>query len=166
MKVNSRRGRRAIRRWLVGFGRRTDGVSSIEFGLFAPILFFSLLTTVDLGFALFERMTIDHILRSGAQSAMSGDTQPETLEVARRTAERNFVLSDGTEAGAAEDPLSIVVHRYNACPEDPSVEVGATTVCAGPRPTSIFYRISAEKTYGGLILPAMTIGRSMLVQLR
>ena len=156
----------AIRRRLADFGRREDGVSGIEFGLFAPILFFSLLAMVDLGFALFERMTIDHVLRAGAQSAIAGDAQTEILEVLSRTAERNFVLADGTQADSAGEPLSVSVHRYNACPENPSVEVAPSTVCAGPSASSIFYRISGGKTYGGMLLPAMTIGRSIVVQVR
>jgi Flp pilus assembly protein TadG len=44
-----------------------DGVSAVEFALIAPILFLSLLAMVDVGFAIHERMTIDHVLRAGAQ---------------------------------------------------------------------------------------------------
>ena len=46
------------------------GASAVEFGMFAPILLFGVLMTVDIGMALGERMEMDHIVRAGAESAM------------------------------------------------------------------------------------------------
>ena len=53
-----------IRHRLSALVRSEDGVSAVEFALFAPILFFGLLSAVDIGFALHERMTIDHAAKS------------------------------------------------------------------------------------------------------
>jgi pilus assembly protein CpaE len=47
--------------------RSEAGVSAIEFALVAPVLALGLVAMADIGLALYERMTIDHVLRAGAQ---------------------------------------------------------------------------------------------------
>ena len=149
----------------VAFWRRSDGVSSLEFALVAPILFFSLLTMADLGFALQERMTMDHVLRAGAQKTIGGGSEPEILDILKSTASKNFVLT-GEATTEGEDTLSLAVTRYSACPENPEFAVDVSTICAGPQPTAIFYELSALKDYSGMILPLMTLDRSLVVQIR
>lgn len=148
-----------------GFWRRSDGVSTLEFGLVAPTLFLSLLAMADLGFAFSERMTMDHVLRAGAQKAIGAGSEAEILEVLRTTAARNFVLA-GAAPAEVEDALFVDVTRYSACPGNADTVVDISTICAGPQPTSIFYRLTALKHYHGMLLPEMELERLLLVQIR
>ena len=66
-----------FRTWMGKWRRSEAGVSAVEFALFAPILFFALVAAVDVGLAEYERMTIDHVLRAGAQSAMVDQGQDQ-----------------------------------------------------------------------------------------
>lgn len=133
------------------------GVSAIEFALLAPVFVFSLLSAVDLGFAAFERMTIDHVLRAGAQSAMSGQDLDDVQKVLETTRAKNF----GDTA-----PLAVAAVKICACPEAPSASVACLTVCAGSAPPSVFINLSASKTYNSIFLPNMTLSPSKQVQVR
>lgn len=136
--------------------RAEGGVAALEFALFAPILFVSLLSMVDIGFALHERMTIDHILRAGAQTAMQGGNEAAVEKMLNTTAAKNFTA----------DEVVFDAVRYCACAEAPGVEVACSTTCAGPSATSIYYRLTGTKSYDGIFLPTMTLAPSVEVQLR
>lgn len=162
------------RRLLGSWWRGDDGVSAVEFALFAPILFFGLVATADLGLALYQRMTIDHVLRAGAQSAMVDPGKASVRNVLASTAAKNFTVSSQCgDAGA--DALDLCVNRYFACPENPDVEVASSTFCAGSLAPNIYYRLTATKSYEGLFLPisigrfslgALTLASSAQVQIR
>lgn len=141
------------------------GVSAVEFALLAPVLGFSLIATVDLGFGLSERMAMDHALRSGAQRAMADPGASEALATMRATATMNFTLDDQLPAAGVE-PLSLSAIRYCACPENVGFAVTCSTICTGSKPTFIFYRMTAQKTYRPRLLPVMTFTRSAQVQIR
>lgn len=169
MKLFDTRFRRVSDRWRASAGafcRNEAGVSAIEFGLFAPILFFSLIATADIGLAVYERMTIDHVLRAGAQSAIVNQNEEAVLQVLKSTASMNFVLADDTNLPDEANVLSVSVERYCACPNATSTAVACSTTCPGPSSTFIFSRMSAEKTYEGMILPSFSLSRSMEVQIR
>ena len=148
-------GRRLLRAWWRG----SDGVSALEFGLVAPVLFFGLVATADLGLALYQRMTIDHVLRAGAQTAMEDPGVEPVRKVLESTATRNFALAEDDEA--AGNALSLSVERYFACAEDPDTEVAGSTFCAGSQAPNIYYRLTAGTRYDGLFLP-LAIGRFTL----
>lgn len=153
-------------------GSSEDGVAAVEFGLFAPILFFACLATVDLGLALNERMAIGHVLRAGAQSAMADPGEAEVEQVLEDTAKgSNFSVNivSGTDqpyASASADTLTIAVEKYHACPEDPLVEVPQGTICASTEPTYVYYRMAGGKIYQAMILPDITFGPAIDVQVR
>ena len=130
------------------FVRCDSGASAVEFALLLPILIFSFLATVDLGLALYERMTIDHVLRAGSASAMEDPLGGEAsvLAVLEATKAASLPTTEGLVFLPQPD-------RYYACPEAPDAEVAQTTICADDNPTSIFYRLSATKPYDGLFLP-------------
>jgi pilus assembly protein CpaE len=67
-----------------------SGASAVEFALFAPVLCLALLTTIDLGTALSQRMSLGHVLRSGAQVAMEDPGTAKVERVLESTAKRNF----------------------------------------------------------------------------
>ncbi|HEY9056456.1 MAG TPA: TadE family protein [Aurantimonas sp.] len=140
-----------------------DGVSAVEFALFAPILFFALIATADLGLALNERMAIDHVLRAGAQTAMADPGEQRVIDVMTATATPNFPRS--ADPAVALD-LVVSVSRYYACPEAPDVAVPASTSCAGSAPTYSFYQIGGKKTYSGWIIPDLNFGPQIQVQIR
>ena len=128
-----------------------DGVAAVEFALFASAVLPVLLWAADLGLAEYERMTIDHILRAGAQSAIADQGPDQVLKVVQNTASKNFTLS--TQATVSSDALKVDVKRFCACPENTSMEVACSTTCAGSAPTFIYYRLTGEKNYKAIIIP-------------
>jgi pilus assembly protein CpaE len=149
--------------------RYEDGVSAIEFALFAPILFVGFLMMADLAFAAYQRMTIDHILRFGAQRAMADPSTdpaaPEVLRILQLTAAENFSVESSTPI-AGKPPLTLSAERYCACPEDTSVKVTCSTICASTKPTLAYYSLSATRVYSGMIIPQMTFRPEIQVQVR
>lgn len=142
-----------------------EGVSAVEFGLLAPfLLFFPLLSMVDVGMAISERMTVDSVLRAGAQEAMTDPGKDKVLEVLAATAEKNFPLPDGTEPDGLNTPRFTVDYPVCDCPEQQDVSCSAT--CVGNVSTSIFYRLTGEKTYTGNFLPPFDLAPSVRVQIR
>lgn len=153
-----------LRTWNAKWRRSEDGLAAVEFAMFAPVLFFALVAAVDVGLAEYERMTIDHILRAGAQSAMADPGQDQVLKVVQNTASKNFAISSQTVVSA--DALSVAVNRFCACPNNTGVGVACSTTCPGPTPTFIYYRMSGAKIHNGMIMPAMTLNPSVQVQVR
>ena len=141
-----------------------DGASAVEFALFAPILFFSLLGTVDVGLALTERMTIDHVLRAGAESAMADQGEEEILGILKATASKNFTLSSSVDATGGT--LSLSVARFCACHEAPEIALDCSQTCSASKPTIVSYRMSASKAYESMIIPGMSFNPSIQVQVR
>lgn len=152
-------------------GRRTSrwcrdesGASAVEFALIAPIVFFAVSAVVDLGLAEFQRMTIDHALRAGAQSAMADPGQAVVLAIVQNTASKNFVVI--AQPTAVTGALSVDVQRSCACPSTPTVVVACSTTCTASAPTFIYYRITGTTIYSGMIMPAMTLAPTIQVQVR
>jgi hypothetical protein len=170
-RVTSAGSRPASRHWrrlfkLLGRCRASeDGVSAVEFGLMAPfLLFFPLLAMIDVGMAISERMTIDSVLRAGAHEAMNDPGEEKVLEVLYAMSAKNFPLSDGVAPDGLNAPKFTVVHPVCDCPEQQNVSCDAT--CDGDVSTSIFYRLTGEKTFTGNFLPAIDLGPSVRVQVR
>ena len=151
-----------LRTWLGKWRRSEAGVSAVEFALFAPILFFALVAAVDVGLAEYERMTIDHVLRAGAQSAVVDQGQVQVLKVVQNTASKNFVLSNTV----SPDALTVSVNRFCACPENASTAIACPATCAGSAPTFIYYTLRGTKIHNGMIMPAVTLSPSVQVQAR
>lgn len=150
---------------LIGQVRRRclgeDGVSAVEFALITPVLFIALLSMVDVGFAIYERMTIDYVLRAGAQAAMDDPGKEKVLEVLTATAAKNFSAANGLPAFKVNESN----HPWCECPENVGVYVACTTNCAGSTATSIYYNIDGTKTYDGIFL-SIDLAPSMRVQVR
>ena len=153
-----------LRTWLGKWRENDAGVSAVEFALFAPVLFFALVAVADVGLAEYERMTIDHVLRAGAQSAMADQGQDQVLNVVQNTASKNLVLSNQTTPNAGV--LTVSVNRFCTCPDNTSTAIACSTTCTGSIPTFIYYRLSGTEIYDGMIMPAMTLSSSVQVQVR
>ena len=156
--------------------RGEDGVSAIEFALIAPMLFLSLLAMTDVGLALNDRMTVDHVLRAGAQPAMRDAGAENVLAMLEATACQSYTVPVPEEIAACDapdgaDPIALQVDRFCICPAtETTAEVTdptCTSTCA-VEPTR-FYELSAAKTYQPMFLPdmeALNFQPSVLVQVR
>ena len=145
------------------FTRNSKGASAVEFSLIAPVLIFSVLLMVDVGMALGERMELDHIVRTGAESAMIKHDEEKVLLVMRSIAVQSFTSSQtGTETQSAQ-PLSLSANRYCACGD---ATVSCAVACATDEPPNVFFDIGARKPYSGMLLPDLNFSAKMLVQLR
>lgn len=140
------------------------GVSAVEFALVAPVLLLALLGSVDLGMAEYERMTMDHALRSGAQAAILDPGAASVLNKTQSTISRNFALN--STSTLSDKSVSVSATRFCACPEANSIEVACSTTCTGSAPTFVYYRLTAAKMYKGAILPTLTLSASAQVQIR
>ena len=132
------------------------GVAAVEFALIAPILIAAVLTMSDLGVAIHERSEIDQALRNGAQHAISDPGEAKVAAV--------LALVDPT--GAGRDSTVFAVDRFCACSETTATQTLCSTTCAGDTPTSIFYNLTGTREFSGFLLPAVTLNRSSLVQVR
>lgn len=145
--------------------RRNEGMSAVEFALLAPVLIIGVLGTVDAGLSIFERMTIGHILRAGAQSATTDVGVSQVDLVLRTTAAKNMTVAVSGAAGT-DSSLALSVRRACACAAQPAVELACSTTCAQNAPTQIYYIMSGTKTYSGLLLPRFSQTKTLKVQVR
>jgi len=148
--------------WVL-FRRDQRGVSAVEFGLLAPILLGGLLTTVDIGLAVTERMTLDHVLRAAAQGAMTGQGTEDVLKTLKGIASGNFAVAGQT---TATNPVELSVARECACADNLSAAVACFVTCTGSVPPLPYYRLTAKKTYDGMVIPPIRFERSVKVQAR
>lgn len=152
-------------------GRRISaaesGAASVEFAILAPILCFLLLGAVDLGTAVSQRISMGHLMRSGAQVAMEDPGVADVKAVLKSTASRNFTVADDLpntiEVG---NPMDLAVSRVCACPDQPDVAESCSKVCAGEVPTVIYYKMSAAKKFSGVLMRDLPLQADAQVQVR
>jgi pilus assembly protein CpaE len=154
-------------RWLRTLGRTLGdddrGVAAIEFAIVAPVLALGLIAATDLGFAEYERMTMDHTLRAAAQYAM---TDPGVAAVCQRIQSLAGASYSVSCNGGAGD-LTANVKRYCACPDALTAEVTCSVTCGGEH-TYIFYRLTGTMKVTSNIVPSrlMDLASSVQVQTR
>ncbi|MDK1385675.1 AAA family ATPase [Sinorhizobium sp. 8-89] len=156
----------ALRKKVGEFKASETGASAVEFALIAPVLALALVAMADLGFAIYERMTLDHALRAGAQAAMADPGATQVYKVMQSTLAKSANLANTTVAA---------VTRYCACPENADVkpetapECGKTP-CANSAPELIFYRLDAATLYRPMsapeVLPDFDLNSSIQVEVR
>ena len=140
------------------------GASAVEFALVAPVLVVACLATVDLGMAISQKMDVDQSLRAASQGAMLDLGEDEVEDLAKAVAAENSTIAP--DSGAAATDLDIAVDRFCACPESVSAAVDCETgTCADEASPYVFYRLTAEKEFASLFLPAIPISSSLLVQI-
>lgn len=142
------------------FLRAEAGVSAIEFALIAPLVVGMLLMMADFGLAIQQRMTMNHILRIGAEAAMRGATDAQiaaTLEAA---------VAD--HAGPRMSTLVVAPPmRLCRCPETADAPVDCATDCAGGRAPDLFHEFSATLPYRSILAGdglSITLRGRLLVQ--
>lgn len=119
-----------------------DGVSAVEFALFAPFLFFAAVGMIDIGLAVNERMIMDRLLRGGAHSAMQDPGADHVRTVIEASADASF--QPGSD-------FTLTVERECVC---------------SLTDNSTYYRMVATRTYPGLILPDIGLEATAEVQIR
>ena len=144
------------------FCRSDSGSSAVEFALVAPVLFFSLLASIDVGLAVNERMIVDQALRAGAEQAMADPGATAVKSVAEYAAMQSFSVG---ESGGPLGEISITVNEYCACPAT-TTNVSCSITCSSGGNPYRFYDLSATKTYNSMIIPEMTFNSNMTVQVR
>lgn len=145
----------------VGFGYDQSGASAVEFALIAPLIFFSLLAMVDVGFAVNDRMYVDQILRSGGQPAMRDRGEAIVEETLKRAACKGGETYPNCTNIAK---MTFAVDRYCVCPVTEVTDPTCTDTCE-IRPQT-FYKVSATKTYEGIFLPQFNFVPSKIVEVR
>lgn len=138
-----------------------SGVAAIEFALLGPTLLFMLLASIDIGNVLSEREAMGHVLRSGAQMAMADGGETAALAAMQGAASTRFTLTAGTKKSVV-----LAASRFCACPNAPATATGCTTICAGNLPTNIYYRMTATKTFAGILFPRFDLNPVLQVEVR
>ena len=148
-------------------GAADTGASSVEFAILAPILCFLLVGAIDLGSAVSQRISMGHLMRSGAQVAMEDPGEASVKSVLMSTASQNFVVAGASpDTINVGDPISLTVSRVCACPESPEVAESCSKVCTGTVPTFIFYKMSAAKDFSGVLMRGLPLQADAQVQVR
>lgn len=150
-----------MRARLSRFRHDASGVAVIEFALIAPTLLVMLLAAIDLGNVLKEREAMDHVLRSGAQLAMADAGAPDVLGAMQAAASADFTILAGTKKS-----ITLGASRFCACPNTAATAVACSTICTGSLPTNIYYRMTATKTYRGILFPLFTQTPVLQVEVR
>lgn len=143
------------------FLRDTSGVAVVEFALLGPTLLFMLLAAIDLGGVMAQREAMDHVLRSGAQLAMTDSGSTAVLAAMQSVASPDFTLATGTPKS-----IALAATRFCACPNTPGTATTCETICTGNLPTNAYYRMTATKTYHGILFPLFTLTPVLQVQIR
>jgi len=140
------------------------GTATAEFGIFVPLFVFGALTMGDIGIAVQQRMALDHVVRAGAQIAMTDPGEDQLMSTLESAAGENFAVQ--SDAQTAPYPVTLEAVRYCSCPEDRGVATSCSDACPGSVPPFAFYRVSAAKTYHGILIPDLRMSSVMNVQLR
>lgn len=136
------------------------GVSAVEFAFIAPVLVLGTFSMIDTGMAIYERMMMNQVLRAGAHPALQGANENVVRSVLEETAAENFTVADGDASG---DQLELDVETSCACPGDTDAGVMCGAVCESGTPSLRFYRMTASKTFQGVMLPEFTLFYSLEV---
>ncbi len=148
-----------MRRSIAALLKSRSGVAVVEFGLVAPVIILALLSMIDVGRAIHQRLALGAALQTGAQLAMS-DPGAEAVRAAVEMADT------ATAPSASRGPLSISVSRTCTCASDTGVSVDCAATCPGSRPTEIAYSLRAESTMAGILLPTISFSAEGRVRVR
>ena len=140
--------------------RCVAGVSAVEFAIISPVLVLGTFGMVDTGMAIYQRMMMNQVLRAGAQPALQGANESVVRTVLEETAAENFTVAEGEATG---DELELDVQTSCACPGDAVAGVGCGTVCQSGTTALRFYRLTASKTFQGVLLPEFALSGSLEV---
>lgn len=139
------------RNFLGRFATDRCGIAAVEMALVSPVLILGLLMMLDVGFAVRERLNLDHSTRTGAQAVMSNINDPAEIS--------QIVLATANEP----QNVTIAVNKTCACASTP---VNCSNWCSAKEPPSVFLNISAAKQHDGFLLPPFNLESQTHVQIR
>jgi pilus assembly protein CpaE len=140
--------------------RCTRGVSAVEFAIVSPLLVLGAFGVADTGTAIYERMMINQVLRAGAQPALQGANETVVRTVLEAAARENFTVADGDATG---DELELDIQTSCACLGAAVAEASCGATCDSGQPAFRLYRLTASKTYQGILLPEFTLAGALEV---
>ncbi len=151
--------KKGLRRW----SNSETGVSAVEFAFFAPALCLSLVAMADIGAAVTERMAVNHILRSGAQQAMSDIGVNNVLATIKIAGEaQNFHICSGPTDLQGKLCPEVSLRCY--CPNQTDTNCTLPNACpANLRKT---YKIVLRKDRDNMLLPNLKFVASIEVHVR
>lgn len=150
--------------------RDQNGVSALEFALFAPLVLLGSLSVADLALLAYQRMAIDQTLRAGAQQAMldksTSSAAEDVMAVLNLAAAENFAVGSTTSING-KPPLILKASRYCVCPDAvDGPHEDCSKICPGSKATLAFYSISAESRSSSMLLPNVRFEPQIRVQVR
>lgn len=146
--------------------RDRDGVAAVEFAVAAPMLIFGLIIMTDLGLAIQERMNLDQAVRSGAEFVMGDVSSEDDIEKLMVAAATGSYSDEPNDVENSNRPTVEAV-KVCECPENPGVSVACgTTLCSNDLPASVYYHLTAKKSYDAIILPDIALSTQISIQTR
>ena len=146
--------------------RDERGVAAVEFAIAAPVMLFGLVIMTDLGLATNEHMTLDQAVRAGADFVMSDISDQTEIEKLITAAATGTYSSTPSAQEVSQRPAVSVVMTCE-CPENPGVTVSCSgTLCANMLPSSMYYTLSASKTYDSMLWSDIPLQAGITVQTR
>ena len=131
--------------------RCTRGVAAVEFAIGTPIVFAGLISMLDLGLALNDRMAMDRGLRAGAAAAMADITDTATVQAVVE------------ESSGGVQGVAVSVAEVCVCGD---VSLLCSNMCSGGAQPDRFLEISANKVYEGILLTGYDLSSIMRVRVR
>lgn len=150
------------------FTARRDGVAAVEFAIGAPVMLGFLVIMTDFGLAVHERMTLDQAVRAGAEFAMNEVEDPADLKKLIQGAATGYYSDnqDDWDAQSITPPDVSATAKFCECPDAPGTSVACgTTICSNNLPASVYYKLSAKRTYQGIVID-IPLQAEMRVQVR
>ena len=144
------------------------GASTVELAILAPVLLMICLFTIDVGFAVNEKMAIDHTVRVGADRAMSDPGESVVQVSLQQAASKNFssVSTDPYPSPGTSPSVHVKASRFCVCPQDRATQVACTTTCAARKPVLAYYRLTGKKSYAGILVPSMIFDSALEVEVK
>ena len=166
------RVRPGVRPGARSIGASESGASAVEFALLIFPLIIGCMATVDLGMALYQKMSIHQSIRAGAEGLMVGgyNRKMGTEEAVKKLAETIAERSSGTTGDGTIDvntnKLSVTVQELCYCPDNLSAKTLCTNTCGtnSVKPYK-FYEIEGTQPHQLMYLQtSITLRGKILVQ--
>lgn len=145
---------------LLQFRKDNRGTSATEFAIMAPIFVVSMLAMVDFGMAFGTQMKLDQAVRTGAEFAIGGVNDKDTLKELVASAASGYGEQQATDVGKTR-PV-VAVDSVCRCPGSATV-ISCSATCSGLQP-SRFFTISAAETHYPIFIPAIHLNAELQVQ--
>lgn len=155
---------------LTNFIRDRGGVAAVEFAIGAPMMILGMVVMTDLGLAIHQRMNLDQAVRAGAEFAMRDISNEDQLEKLMKGAATGYYSDNDADWDAQNiTPPTVSAEKWCECPDNPGVAIACDDpICTNNTgfPPSVYYQLTASKTYEGIILPNIPLGTEIRVQVR